>query len=74
MRLREKLALTTCLAIGLGGAASAAPMFMALGDLPGGSFGTIAYAISADGSTVVGQSQSGVAAGKVKYARSPSKT
>ena len=36
--------------------AAADPMFMGLGDLPGGNFSSIAYAISADGSTVVGTS------------------
>ena len=36
--------------------AQAAPMFMGLGDLTGGNFHSIANAVSADGSTVVGES------------------
>ncbi len=35
--------------------AAAGPFFMGLGDLPGGFFSSHAYAVSADGSTVVGQ-------------------
>lgn len=38
--------------------ARATPLFMGLGDLPGGSFGSVATGVSADGSVVVGQSQS----------------
>jgi probable HAF family extracellular repeat protein len=37
---------------------TAAPSFMGLGDLPGGTFASSATAISADGTTVVGSSQS----------------
>ncbi len=40
-----------------GGMASAAS-FQGLGDLPGGNFGSIAFGVSADGSTVVGYSNS----------------
>ena len=36
--------------------ATAAPMFMGLGDLAGGAFRSTASAVSADGSTVVGSS------------------
>ena len=36
-------------------AASAIPMFMRLGDLPGGDFESTAFAVSADGTTVVGR-------------------
>ena len=38
--------------------ASAKPLFMGLGDLPGGDFGSGAYAVSADSSVVVGSSKS----------------
>ena len=37
------------------GDAAAVPTFMGLGDLPGGSFQSVANAVSADGSTVVGR-------------------
>ncbi len=36
--------------------AAGAPFFQGLGDLPGGSFASLVYALSSDGSTVVGQS------------------
>lgn len=36
----------------------AEPLFMGLGDLPGGAFNSLASAISGDGSTVVGQGRS----------------
>ncbi len=39
--------------------AEAVATFQGLGDLPGGSFSSIAYGISEDGSTVVGQGRSG---------------
>ncbi len=45
---------------GLALSASASPMFMGLGDLPGGSFSSAALGVSADGSVVVGQSNSGI--------------
>ena len=38
------------------------PMFMGLGDLPGGQFASLPDAVSADGSTVVGHSAVGVGA------------
>jgi hypothetical protein len=43
----------------LAAAASASPMFVPLGDLPGGEFSSFASAVSADGSTVVGGSYIG---------------
>jgi hypothetical protein len=36
-----------------GPAAAAQPMFIGLGDLPGGIFNSVAYDVSADGSVVV---------------------
>src|SRR5262245_49323645 len=44
--------------LALAGAADAEPGFAGLGDLPGRAFSSDAYGISADGSTVVGQSTS----------------
>jgi len=41
----------------LGGRLSAAVSFTPLGDLPGGSFESSAYGVSADGSIVVGNGQ-----------------
>src|SRR5262245_14478522 len=38
------------------GGAAAGPVFTGLGDLPGGSFISYAFGVSADGSTVVGSS------------------
>ena len=50
-----------CTALGvvaLAAAATAAPMFQGLGDLPGGYFSSTAYGVSADGSVVVGRGYS----------------
>ena len=38
-------------------AANAEPSFMGVGDLPGGAFESGAFDVSADGSTVVGESE-----------------
>ncbi len=54
-RLYSLLIATTCF---IPQASTAAPIFMGIGDLEGGVFSSAAAAISADGSTVVGQSSS----------------
>ena len=41
--------------------ASAQPLFQGLGDLPGGSFESWAWTVSADGSVVIGMGSSDVA-------------
>ncbi len=50
------VATASTLILAVGGSAQAAPMFMGLGDLAGGSFASIALDTSADGSVVVGRS------------------
>ncbi len=47
------------LGAGLHPARADAPYFLALGDLPGGAFGSWADGVSGDGSVVVGQGTSG---------------
>ena len=58
MRSRSlSLCATSLVAVfGIAFGASAAPMFMGVGDLPGNSFASRAYAVSADGSVAVGWS------------------
>jgi probable HAF family extracellular repeat protein len=57
-RLGSGLALAAGLFLALAWSAHAEPMFMGLGDLPGGTFDSSSWAVSADGSTVVGESVS----------------
>jgi probable HAF family extracellular repeat protein len=58
---RAFIVLASVLSLAVADKARATPMFSGLGDLEGGTFHSIAYAISADGSVVVGSSGSGQA-------------
>jgi probable HAF family extracellular repeat protein len=59
LSLLSGLASSAFVALGITSPAFAGAMFMGLGDLPGGEFSSIARAVSADGSVVVGRSDSG---------------
>jgi probable HAF family extracellular repeat protein len=64
MRLAMRLAVALALGVALALAdarAQVVPSFQGLGDLPGGSFRSEAWGVSADGSVVVGSSSTGVA-------------
>jgi probable HAF family extracellular repeat protein len=52
--LRLAISVAIWLAVRYGQANAAQPLFMGLGDLPGGTFSSYATAVSADGSVVVG--------------------
>ena len=56
MRRLHHLAIAACLSFGVASTAPAEPMFMGLGDPPGGDFSSAALAVSGDGSVVVGVS------------------
>ncbi len=54
MRLSTVIAIALWLTFGFSSSSYAAPMFMGLGDLADGSFDSLPWGVSADGSVVVG--------------------